>query len=237
MQTYKVLIVDDEKAAREELREQLRPYSMLEIIGMAQHVQQAREMIIAHTPDIIFLDIEMPGLSGFDLLQQLPELPAIIFVTAFDQYAAKAFDIHAVDYLLKPVRIERFAMAMERVFDRLSLRHQDLQYSRPIFIKNGNMATLIQPIDICYINAVENYITIITSEQKSVLKSSLQQFEQRLDPTVFCRINRNQVVNIWHIDTTKALPNGSMTIILKNGVMLETSVRQASRLKQIARST
>ncbi|HEY9259045.1 LytTR family DNA-binding domain-containing protein, partial [Chitinophaga sp.] len=225
----------DEKAAREELREQLRPYSMLEIAGMAQHVQQAREMVIIHHPDIIFLDIEMPGLSGFDLLQQLPELPAIIFVTAFDQYAAKAFDINAVDYLLKPIRMERFAMAMERVLDRLSVRHHDLQYTRPIFIKNGNRGTLIQATDIQYITAIENYITLVSSDQKSIIKSSLQQFEQRLDPAIFCRINRNQVVNTLHIGTTKTLPNGSMSITMKNGGLLETSVRQASKLKQISR--
>ncbi|MBV7530495.1 LytTR family DNA-binding domain-containing protein [Chitinophaga sp. sic0106] len=233
MRTYKVLIADDEKAAREELRELLVPYQMLNIIGMAQEVQQAKALILTHQPDIIFLDIEMPGLSGFDLLQQLPALPTIIFVTAFDQYAAKAFDINAVDYLLKPVRMERFAVAMERVLDRLAARHQDHQYSRPVFIKNGNRGILLQPADICYITAGENYITIVAGDQKSVVRSSLQQFEQRLDPAVFCRINRNQVVNIRHINTTRTLPNGSMSIVMKNGVLLETSVRQASRLKQL----
>ncbi|WP_167019670.1 LytTR family DNA-binding domain-containing protein [Chitinophaga sp. Cy-1792] len=235
MRKYKVLIVDDEKAAREELREQLEPYFMLEIAGMAQHVQQAREIVETLQPDIIFLDIEMPGLSGFDLLQQLPELPAIIFVTAFDQYAAKAFDVNAVDYLLKPIRMERFALAMERVLERLLARHHDLQYTRPVFIKNGNRGTLIQPADIHYITATDNYITIVTDTQKSVIKSSLQQFEQRLDPALFCRINRNQVVNTRQIDSTKTLPNGSMRLTMKNGTLLETSVRQASRLKQIAR--
>lgn len=234
MKKIKVLLVDDERAAREELKYVLQSYTDLEIMGEARNAAEAAEKITALQPDLVFLDIQMPGQSGFDLLQQLPQVPEIIFITAFDQYALQAFDNNALDYLMKPVREERFARAMEKARQRLAERQaleQQQAAGKQIFIKDGDRCFFIQTPAIYLVESMENYSRVYFGNQMVCLKRSLHQWEEQLGASLFFRINRAQIINVQYIAAIKPLANGSLALTLKNGRELEMSVRRAARFK------
>jgi len=242
MNSIKVLVIDDERLAREELKRHLQNHSAFELVGEAADADEAAALITDLQPDLLLLDIQMPGRSGFELLESLEWVPAVIFTTAFDAYAVKAFEINALDYLVKPIRDERFAMAVNRVKEQVAreqgeqdTREQGEQGTRGggqnIFVKEGDRYYMIKTEEISLIESAGNYAKIYFNQQKVLIKKSLNQLEQILDATVFFRVSRQEIINTTFISQMQALPNGQLSVKLKTGNTLTVSNRQSARLK------
>lgn len=236
MKTMTVLIIDDERSAREEVKRALSAYPSIEIVGEAQNADEARQEIQLKKPDLIFLDIQMPGESGFELLASLNEVPEVIFTTAFDQYAVKAFEINALDYLMKPIRDERFAMAIARVTEKGKKQEAEkltLPANRTIFIKDGERCYFVKLTEVYLIESMDNYARLYFGDQKAFLKTSLNQLTEKLDETVFFRISRTHIVNLNYIREIFSMPKGKLRIALKSGELLDVSDRQSVKFKLI----
>lgn len=229
MKKISVIIVDDERLARDEIKLMLMGYPDVAVLDEAGNADEAKHLIEKYNPQLIFLDVQMPGRSGFDLLEMLSDVPEVIFTTAFDQYAVKAFEANALDYLVKPIRDERFAKAMQKVKDKLSVSPAN----RQIFIKDGNKCYFVNPADIYLIESMDNYAVLHFGNNKAFLKRSLNQLEEKLDPAVFFRINRAQMVNKAFIGQIHRLAGGKLNISLKTGQLLEVSDRQSVKFKTL----
>lgn len=236
MKTMRVLIVDDERSAREEVKRALSGYPLFEIVGEAQNADEARTEIQDKKPDLIFLDIQMPGESGFELLASLAEVPEVIFTTAFDQYAVKAFEINALDYLMKPIRDERFAMAIARLTEKTKKQGAEkatLRADRTIFIKDGERCHFVKLSEVYLIESMDNYARLYFGDQKAFLKTSLNQLAEKLDEAVFFRISRTHIVNLNYIKEIFPMPKGKLRIGLISGEVLDVSDRQSVKFKLI----
>jgi len=231
MKKLRVLIVDDERMARQEVKRLLSPYPDMEIIGEAKNADEAAIQIAEKHPDLLFLDVQMPERSGFDLLESLNEVPEVIFTTAFDEYAVKAFEVNALDYLTKPIREERFAQAMEKVRQKLAQQTNEPQ----IFVKDRQQYHFIKWSKVHLIESMDNYARLYFEEKNVFLKSSLNQLEEKLDPDIFFRINRSQIINLQFIQNIQIVPNGRLQISLKTGEVLDASDRQSVKLKSMGR--
>lgn len=229
MKKIKVILIDDERLARDELRRTIANYPDLEVVAEASNAAEAAQLISRHQPDLIFLDIQMPEKSGFDLLEMLNYVPEVIFVTAFDHYAVKAFEADALDYLVKPVRDERFAKVIGKIRNRLNA----LPAERQLFVKDGNKCHFIKLGDVFLIESMDNYARLYFEDKKTYLKRSLNQLEETLDATMFFRINRSQIININFIQHVHQLPKGKLNITLKSGLLLEVSDRQSVKFKTL----
>jgi len=231
MKKLRVLIIDDERMARQEVKRLLMPYPDMEIIGEAKNADEAAIQIAEKHPDLLFLDVQMPERSGFDLLESLTEVPEVIFTTAFDEYAVKAFEVNALDYLTKPIREERFAQAMEKVRQKLAQQINDPQ----IFVKDRQQYHFIKWSKVHLIESMDNYARLYFEEKNVFLKSSLNQLEEKLDAKTFFRINRSQIINLQFIQNIQIVPNGRLQISLRTGEVLEASDRQSVKLKSMGR--
>jgi two-component system LytT family response regulator len=235
MKRYKTIIIDDERLAREEVKRALEKHQEFEIIGEASHVDEAITLIEALKPDILFLDIHMPGKSGFDLLEELTNVPDVVFTTAYDQYAVKAFEMNALDYLVKPLRDERFSKTIEKVkielSKRITLEPTTLPMHQKIFIKDGEKCHFIPLTDIHFIESLENYARLYFGSNKAMIKRSLNLLAEKLDPKVFFRINRSQMINIHYIKEIHPYFNNKLQITLTTGETLEVSSRQSVKFK------
>tara|TARA_R110000744_G_scaffold208401_1_gene327057 strand:+ start:28669 stop:29391 length:723 start_codon:yes stop_codon:yes gene_type:complete len=235
MKKFKTIIIDDERLAREEVKRALKGNPEFEIIGEASHADEAREMIESTLPDIIFLDIHMPGKSGFDLLEELTTVPEVVFTTAYDQYAVKAFELNALDYLVKPLREERFAKTIEKVRAELvrkeEIKTDVLPMHRKIFIKDGENCYFIPLSDIHFIESLDNYARLYFGNQKAMIKRSLNLLEDKLDSTVFFRANRSQIINTYYIKEIHPHFNNKLHITLTTGEKIEVSSRQSVKFK------
>lgn len=226
MQSIKIILIDDERSAREELKRMLQDYPDMEIVGEAANAAEARKAISELQPDLLFLDIQMPGETGFELLESLDTVPEIIFVTAYDQYALKAFEVSAIDYLMKPVRDERLAKAIEQI------RRKQLSKPKPqVFIKDGNSYHLVRWSDVFLIESLDNYARLWFNDQKVLMKTSLNQLESKLDPNLFFRANRAQIIQLRFIKKINQ-SDGQMQVLLINNTTVEVSTRQAPKLKE-----
>ena len=233
MKKIKVILVDDERLARAELKRALSNYSDLEVVAEAGNAEEAAALIERHRPELIFLDIQMPGKSGFDLLEMLGQVPEVVFVTAFDQYAVKAFEADALDYLVKPVRDERFAKVIEKIKNKLDAAQSPAE--RQLFVKDGNKCHFIKLADVFLIESMDNYARIYFKDQTTYLKRSLNQLEAGLDEGLFFRVNRSQIINLDFIREVHQLPKGKLNFILKTGLLLEASDRQSVKFKTLNR--
>ncbi|HEY4324632.1 MAG TPA: response regulator [Mucilaginibacter sp.] len=231
MSKIQVLIIDDERTARDEVRRLLENYPEFEIVGEARNADEAKNLIELKHPDLIFLDIQMPEKSGFELLESLDDVPQVIFVTAFDQYAVRAFEVSAIDYLMKPVREERFAKAVEQVRSKLTKPVN----TRQIFVKDGQRYHFINWDNVHLIESMDNYARLFFGDKKVFLKSSLNQLEKKLDEAVFFRINRAQIINMKFVEKISGTSNGRIKITLKTGEALEASERQSVKFKNMWR--
>jgi len=235
MKTFKTVIIDDERLAREEVKRALKSYPEFKIIGESSHVDEAKGIIEKMIPDIIFLDIHMPGKSGFDLLEELTIVPEVVFTTAYDQYAVKAFELNALDYLVKPLREERFAKTMEKVKAELVkktvIKTPILTIDQKIFIKDGEKCHFIPLSEIYYIESLENYARLHFGNKKAIIKRSLNLLAEKLDSKVFFRINRNQIINTQYISEIHPHFNNKLQITLTTGEKLEVSSRQSVKFK------
>lgn len=234
MNTYKTIIIDDERLAREEVKRALSNYPEFVVLGEASNVDDAIILIEKERPDLIFLDIQMPEKSGFDLLEELTVVPEVVFTTAYNQYAVKAFEVNALDYLVKPLREERFAITIEKIraeFPKTEAKKDPLPMTYKIFIKDGEHCHFIPLTDIRLIQSMDNYARLYFGKDKAMIKRSLNLIEEKLDPTIFFRINRSQIVNTGYIKQIYPYFKNKLNMVLTTGEKLEVSSRQSAKFK------
>ena len=235
MKTFKSIIVDDERLAREEVKRALQKFPEFAIVGEATNADHAIDLIEKQKPDVIFLDIHMPEKSGFDLLEELSTVPEVVFTTAYDQYAVKAFELNALDYLVKPLREERFAKTIEKVKQELhkktAIPLDVLPMHRKIFIRDGENCYFILLSEIRFIESLDNYARLYFGDKKAMIKRSLNLLEKKLDPAVFFRANRNQIINTQYIAEIHPHFNNRLHITLTSGEKIEVSGRQSVKFK------
>jgi two-component system LytT family response regulator len=228
----KAMIIDDEPPARRELRRLLAGFPWVEIAGEAGNVDQAAEMIETLTPELLFLDIQMPGGTGFDLLTRLEEVPQVIFTTAYDEHAVQAFKVDALDYLLKPIEPARLAEALGRVKSahaaRVPLPNAVLEQ---IFVRDGSRCWFVPLKEVRLLSSEGNYIRLSWGKSQPLLGRALAALEQRLDPNRFFRANRRQIINLDFIDSVELGVNGRLHAQLRDGPEVEISRRQARLFK------
>jgi two-component system LytT family response regulator len=223
------LIVDDERLARVELRRLLKAHPEVEIAGEARNGEEALTLIGELSPDLLFLDIQMPGMTGFDLLGRLEDdVPQVIFTTAYDEHAIKAFEVNALDYLLKPIAPERLGAALKRV----TPRRQAKRLSR-VFVREGDRCWIVRLPDIFLLESEGNYTRLHFGSERPLIRRSLNALEQQLDPAVFFRASRKQILNLTWIEKTDITVSGGLIATLRGGLMVEMSRRQSDRLREI----
>lgn len=239
MTTLRVLIADDEPLARRGLRGWLTTEPDVVVVAEARHGAEAVELIHAHRPDLVLLDVQMPGLDGLGVLAALgPDLPpAVVFVTAFDQYALKAFDHHAVDYLLKPVEEDRFRVALARARERIAARRPDPRlralleelrtadegWLRLIPTRSGSKVTLVPVEEVEWFEAADNYVRVHVGGRRHVVRETMKALEGRLDPRHFARVHRSAIVALARIRELEALPSGDYRIMMAGGGVVPLS--------------
>ena len=223
----KVLIVDDEPLARRELRRLLDAFPRIQVVGEAGNIDEARESIERLAPEIVFLDIQMPGGSGFDLLAQLDRVPRVVFTTAYDQYAVKAFDVNALDYLLKPIEPERLATAIQKIQTASPGEAAGAEPLEQLFIRDGPRCWFVPLREVSLFSAEGNYVRLLWGKERPLLGRSLAALEQKLDPRRFFRANRGQIVNLQFIRQVELGERGRLHIQLRDGPEVEVSRRQA----------
>lgn len=232
----RVLIIDDERLARAEMRRLLAAHPAVQVIGEAANAAEGRLAIEEMAPDLIFLDVQMPGGSGFDLLASLEQSPAVIFTTAFDQYAIRAFDVSALDYLLKPVEASRLAAALQK-FQKTPEGSKDKpQPQTPdgkVFIKDGDRCWFVAMEQIVLFESEGNYTRVYFDHNRPLLLRSLNQLEARLDPERFLRVSRRQIVNLDFVIDIAPGPAGGMVMTLKDELKIPMSRRRAAQFKQL----
>jgi two-component system, LytTR family, response regulator len=228
----RALVIDDEPPARRELRRMLTDFAWVEVVGEAGNVGQAAEMVASLTPDLLFLDIQMPGGSGFDLLARLEHLPEVIFTTAYDEHAVRAFEVDAIDYLLKPIDPARLAEALGRVKSAQAARTaQPEAVLEKIFVRDGSRCWFVPLSEVRLLSSEGNYIRLSWGKANPLLGRALAALEQRLDPNRFFRANRRQIINLDFIDTVELGVNGRLHAQLRDGPEVEISRRQARLFK------
>jgi two-component system LytT family response regulator len=228
----RTLIVDDERLARAELRRMLSSHPGVTIVGEAANAAEAALMVASLDPDLLLLDVQMPGGSGFDLLASLDDAPEVIFTTAFDQYALQAFEASALDYLMKPIEPQRLAAALERAAARLGLAPTPSSTPRKLFIRDGERCWFVRLEDIRLFESEGNYTRLYFDGARPLLARSLLQLEQRLDPQQFFRASRRHIVNLAAVRKVENGEGGAMALHLDD-MAVEVSRRRVAALKQL----
>ncbi|KUO62856.1 two-component system response regulator [bacterium BRH_c32] len=230
----KALIVEDSRLAREELSSLLKSFPEISIVGEASNVKDALVILNNKNIDLLFLDINLPGKNGFELLEMLDSVPLVIFTTAYDQYAIKSFDYNALDYLLKPIKLselERAILKAKRIFDKESIPIEK-RLSR-VFIKDGQKCWLININEIIMFESEGNYTKVFFEDNKPLIYKSLNMIEERIDPAQFFRANRSQIINLNAIKSIKSSMGTSLKIILNNNMDISVSRRNVQKLKTL----
>jgi len=235
----KAIIIDDERPARAELKKLLQSYPEIEVLDEAQNSKEAIEKIHEHNPDLIFLDIQMPGKNGFELLGELMSAPKVIFTTAFDEYALKAFEVNALDYLLKPIDSKRLAEAIQKLTLQVSqwtVQKENktvLTENEQFFVKDGDKCWFVKLADVRLFESAGNYAKVYFDNYKPLILKSLNALEERLDEHHFFRVNRKHIVNLKWIAKIEPYFNGGLLLELKNGEKIEVSRRQSAKFKEM----
>lgn len=233
----RAVLVDDERLARAELRRLLREFSAVEIIGEATHVDEAVAEVDRLEPDLLFLDIEMPGGTGFDVLERLERVPLVIFTTAYDAHALKAFEVNALDYLLKPVETHRLQVALDKAEARLALSRKRAEpplggFLERAFVRDGALCLVVDFRDVLLFESEGNYTRLHLGAHQPLLARSLAYLEERLDPRTFFRANRKELVNLEKVLRFEPGPGSGLALELRDGRAVEMSRRQAQRFRQ-----
>lgn len=246
MNKIKALIIDDEELARKMIREYLEIHPEVEVMAECRDAFQALKAIEKFHPDLLFLDIQMPEVNGFELLEMLDETPHVIFSTAYDQYALQAFDVHAVDYLLKPYVQSRFDLAVARVTQNIRQERSESEkienllknlqsektYLDRILVKQSGKIIILNIEEIVWIEAMEDYVNFHTSKGSYLVKQSLSRLENRMNPEVFIRVHRSYTVNLEAVNEIEPWTNGRLRCLMKNGQKIITSRSGAKNLKK-----
>lgn len=250
--TLRTLVVDDERLARERVTTLVRDRAELTLIGEAQDGRTALDLIVEHRPDLVFLDVQMPELDGFQIIGALGDgesLPAVVFVTAYDAYALRAFEVAAMDYLLKPVTAERFAAAVSRVLARTAQRSSGVSLhafaeqaaaarsERPtrFVARRGAKHYFVRVVDVDWIEADGNYIRVQTGDSVHLIRDTMHGVEAKLDPEEFVRIHRSAIVAIDRIQSIEARESGEYLVTLRGGAKLVSSRGYSERVRALLR--
>lgn len=237
----KAVIIDDERLARNELKKLLQDHSDIEVIDEAANVDDGIEKIEMLNPDLIFLDIQMPGKTGFDLLAEVEKAPKVIFTTAYDEYAIKAFEVNALDYLLKPIEPKRLADAMQKLQAEIFKENIGIngnnrgpltEYDQ-VFVKDGERCWFVKLGEIRLFESVGNYAKVFFGTNKPLILKSLNALEERLDERMFFRANRKHIINLRWIEKIEPYFNGGLLVDLKGGEKIEVSRRQTVKFKEM----
>ncbi|NDC30687.1 MAG: DNA-binding response regulator [Bacteroidetes bacterium] len=234
----KTIIIDDERLAREGLKGLLKEFSEIEIIGEAANVDEALELIDKLKPQLLFLDIQMPEKTGFDLLEELIETPIVIFTTAYNEFATKAFDVNALDYLMKPIQSQRLKDAITKAKKQIN----DLEHNKDrdklgaedqVFIRDGEKCWFVKLSDVRMIESAGNYAKVHFDKYQPLIHRTLNALDERLSQQVFFRANRQQIINLSYIEKIEPFFNSGFLIYLKDGLKVEVSRRQAVKFKEM----
>lgn len=236
----RAIIIDDERLARTELKKLLQDFPEIEVIDEAANADEGITKIESMHPDLIFLDIQMPGKTGFDMLAKLEKTPQVIFTTAYDEFALKAFEVNALDYLLKPVEPKRLADAVQKLhFEKNESKSSEfvnnsiLTENDQVFVKDGERCWFVKLSDIRLFESVGNYAKVFFGNNKPLILKSLNALEERLDEKTFFRANRKHIVNLRLIDKIEPYFNGGLLLELKGGEKIEVSRRQTVKFKEM----
>lgn len=248
----KALIVDDERLARKELMSLLAEHDEIDVVGEAVNADDAYQKIKELQPDLLFLDIQMPGKTGFDLLEMLDKVPTVIFTTAYDEYALKAFEVSALDYLLKPVQPERLRESLNKLIalktgEGLRQREEDEEQEHQahspklhklgpddqVFVKDGDRCWFVRLSKVRLFESDGNYIKVYFDCYKPMIHKSLNALDERLDDKVFFRANRKHMINLNWVENIEPWFNGGLMVTLQGGEKVEVSRRQATRFKEM----
>lgn len=236
----RALIIDDERLARKELQNLLDDYKEVEIVGEAANADEAFDLIQNLNPDLLFLDIQMPGKTGFELLEMLDSAPAVIFTTAYDSHALKAFEVNALDYLMKPIQVDRLTDSINKLMtlhkaeeengiseeEKLGLRDQ-------VFVKDGDRCWFVKLANIRLFESDGNYIKVYFEQNKPMIHKSLNALDEKLNDRDFFRASRKHIVNLSWVETIEPWFNGGLMVKLKGGEKVEVSRRQAAKFKEM----
>lgn len=236
----KALLIDDERLARQELKSLLSAYPEIQVVGEANNAETAIESIKLLKPDVIFLDIQMPGKNGFELLEEISGLPEVVFVTAYDEYAIRAFEVNALDYLLKPVQSNRLAETVKKILNKDTTtgteqkeQHQPLSDEDQVFVKDGEKCWFVKLSDIRLFESEGNYVRVHFEKNRPLILRSLNNLDERLNNRTFFRASRKHIINLKWVESIENWFNGGLMVKLRGGEQVEISRRQAAKLKDM----
>lgn len=236
----KTILIDDERLARQELKNLLAAYPEIQIVGEANNAETAIESIKQLKPDVIFLDIQMPGKNGFELLEEISGVPEVVFVTAYDEYAIRAFEVNALDYLLKPVQSTRLAETVKKILnkensEKLESKEQTmpLNDSDQVFVKDGEKCWFVKLSDVRLFESEGNYVRIYFDKNRPLILRSLNNLDERLNNRTFFRASRKHIINLKWVESIESWFNGGLMVKLRGGEQVEISRRQAAKLKDM----
>lgn len=250
MREFKSIIIDDERLAREELKSVLSDFTEITVIGEAQNGDEGIEQINKLNPDLIFLDVNMPGMTGFEMLKKLESIPRVIFITAYDEFALKAFEVNALDYILKPIDPDRLSEAIEKLKEREEAEFESLEELRisrkdrvlsatdRVFIKDGERCYFVKLSEVRMLESDGNYVKVFFGKNRPLILRSLNSFESRLDPEQFFRANRKFIINLEWVHSIENWFNGGLRVELNHEIdgkkeTVDISRRQAIRFKEL----
>jgi len=240
----RAIVIDDERLARKELITLLNQLETVEVVGEAVNAEDAKEKINELNPDVIFLDIQMPEKTGFELLEELDSVPHVIFTTAYDEYALKAFQVNALDYLLKPIEPKRLEEALNKLSSKIEasakskltevqLNQKKLTLEDQVFVKDGDRCWFVRLSNVRLFESDGNYIKVYFENFKPMIHKSLNALDERLDEKSFFRASRKHIINLGWVEGIEPWFNGGLVVTLKGGDRIEVSRRQAARFKEM----
>ncbi len=234
----KALIVDDERLARKELMKLLEEHPSIEVVGEAANADEAEKMIEELNPELLFLDIQMPGRTGFQLLESLDSAPLVVFTTAYDEFALKAFAVNALDYLLKPITSDRLSEAVHKILEKERVkagraRESKLGLGDQVFVKDGERCWFVSLSNIRLFESDGNYIKVYFDTNRPMIHKSLNALDEKLDERSFFRASRKHIVNLSWVEAIEPWFNGGLMVKLKGGDKVEVSRRQAAKFKDM----
>ena len=236
----KALIVDDERLARKELMKLLEEHPSIEVIGEAMNAEEATQMVNDLNPDLLFLDIQMPGKTGFQLLEELDAVPFVVFTTAYDEFALKAFEVNALDYLLKPIQAERLSETVSKILEKEKSRSSAVRSSDKklglndqVFVKDGDRCWFVSLNNVRMFESDGNYIKVYFDNNRPMIHKSLNALDEKLDERAFFRASRKHIINLSWVESIEQWFNGGLMVKLKGGDKVEVSRRQAAKFKDM----
>lgn len=237
----RALIIDDERLARKELIKLLEEHPSIEVVGEATHADEALEMINELNPDLLFLDIQMPGKTGFQLLEELDAVPLVVFTTAYDEFAIKAFEVSALDYLLKPIQPERLLETVSKIAEKertmvaaqKGVTDKKLGFNDQVFVKDGERCWFVSLANVRLFESDGNYIKVYFDSNRPMIHKSLNALDEKLDERAFFRASRKHIINLSWVEGIEPWFNGGLMVKLKGGDKVEVSRRQAAKFKDM----